>query len=302
MKITLLNYRKLSSAWLLILCCLLISDPISAQLLATNKFGQVRKKGKNPLLVKEALRELEKKYNITFGYEGQALDNLYVASDLWQQGNDLKTAVNALLSPLKLTYKQIKKDVFVIKLPKVSPAEGMIKDENPALSPEFSGNNPLNQLEARLKAIAFPVKGKVLDDKGESVPGVSVKLKGTSVGTVTDVNGEFSINAPDNKGVLVFSHIGFITKEVAINNKTVFEVTLETNNKELGEVVVVGYGTQEKKDVTGAVSVVKGSDIQNLPSGGAQQALQGRMSGERSEKWRSSGQCRLNPHQRSWNG
>ncbi|MFD1816605.1 TonB-linked outer membrane protein, SusC/RagA family [Pseudarcicella hirudinis] len=279
MKITLLNYRKLSSAWLLILCCLLISDPISAQLLATNKFGQVRKKGKNPLLVKEALRELEKKYNITFGYEGQALDNLYVASDLWQQGNDLKTAVNALLSPLKLTYKQIKKDVFVIKLPKVSPAEGMIKDENPALSPEFSGNNPLNQLEARLKAIAFPVKGKVLDDKGESVPGVSVKLKGTSVGTVTDVNGEFSINAPDNKGVLVFSHIGFITKEVAINNKTVFEVTLETNNKELGEVVVVGYGTQEKKDVTGAVSVVKGSDIQNLPSGGAQQALQGRMSG-----------------------
>jgi TonB-linked SusC/RagA family outer membrane protein len=122
------------------------------------------------------------------------------------------------------------------------------------------------------------VKGKVIDAKGEALIGVNIRLQGTNLGVTTDINGNFVINAPVN-GVLEFSYIGFEKKVVTVTGDQPLAITLVALPSALTEVVVVGYGTSKKIDVTGAVASVKGSDIQNLPVASAAQALDGRASG-----------------------
>jgi TonB-linked SusC/RagA family outer membrane protein len=131
-----------------------------------------------------------------------------------------------------------------------------------------------------LQAQDQQIRGRVTDAAGGSpIPGANVIIKGTETGTVTDINGEYRINVPANNNVLVFSFIGYDAMEEQINGRSEINVGLREGVTALSEVVVVGYGTQERKDVTGAVSSVKGSQIQNLPVAGASQALQGRAAG-----------------------
>lgn len=121
------------------------------------------------------------------------------------------------------------------------------------------------------------VKGKVTGEGGAPLPGASVVLKGTNKGTTTDAAGSFTISAPKG-AVLVISAISYTTKEVKITDASV-SVTLESSDKSLGEVVVVGYGTQRKKDVTGAVVSVNEKALREVPVANLQQALQGRAAG-----------------------
>ena len=131
-----------------------------------------------------------------------------------------------------------------------------------------------------LQAQDQQVRGKVTEASGGSpIPGANVIIKGTETGTVTDINGEYRISVPANNNVLVFSFIGYDAIEEEINGRSEINVGLLEGVTALSEIVVVGYGTQERKDVTGAVSSVKGSQIQNLPVAGASQALQGRAAG-----------------------
>jgi TonB-linked SusC/RagA family outer membrane protein len=123
------------------------------------------------------------------------------------------------------------------------------------------------------------VKGKVTDAaNGEALIGVSVGVKGTSTGTQTDVNGAFSLNVSSN-ATLVFSYIGYTALEVPINGQTSLSVKLQAQSSSLQEVVVVGYGTQKKIDVTGSVASVKGDDIAKQASVNPVSALQGKVAG-----------------------
>jgi TonB-linked SusC/RagA family outer membrane protein len=122
------------------------------------------------------------------------------------------------------------------------------------------------------------VSGTITDDGKLPLPGVSVSVKGVKSGTQSGVDGKFSINASAN-ATLVFTYLGFKTKEVSIGNSTNISVTLELSATELDQVVVVGYGTQKKRDVTGAVGSVSMKDIENVPVTRADQILQGRVSG-----------------------
>lgn len=123
------------------------------------------------------------------------------------------------------------------------------------------------------------VRGVVTDAAtNETLIGVSVKVKGTATGTQTDVNGAYAINVPAT-ATLVFSYIGYGSKEVLVNNQTTLNVKLATATNVLEQVVVVGYGTQRKSDVTGSVSRVKGEDLARQPVLAATQALQGRVAG-----------------------
>ena len=122
------------------------------------------------------------------------------------------------------------------------------------------------------------VKGVVKDDQGNALPGVSVKVKGTSKGIATDNGGNYTIAAPSN-GTLQFSSVGSVSQEQSINNRNEIDVVLVATSKSLNEVVVVGYGTQRKSVVTGAISSVKAKDLENVPNGRIEQALQGRVSG-----------------------
>ncbi|HET8829988.1 MAG TPA: TonB-dependent receptor plug domain-containing protein, partial [Pelobium sp.] len=123
------------------------------------------------------------------------------------------------------------------------------------------------------------VTGKVTDaNTGETLIGVSVAVKNSTSGTQTDLNGNYSISAPGN-GTLVFTYIGFTTLEIPINNQTTVNASLELSNQSLNEVVVIGYGTQRKRDLTGSISSVSGEDIAKSPNTNPVSSLQGRVPG-----------------------
>ncbi|MEJ0030091.1 MAG: carboxypeptidase-like regulatory domain-containing protein [Bacteroidota bacterium] len=124
------------------------------------------------------------------------------------------------------------------------------------------------------------LSGKVTAaEDGSPMPGVSVVVKGTNSGTVTDIDGQFKINAPTGSETLIFSFIGFQTQEVAIANRTVVDVPMTADIQQLNEVVIVGYGTQIKQDLTGNIASVKGDELKNIPVPNFTQGLQGRAAG-----------------------
>lgn len=134
-------------------------------------------------------------------------------------------------------------------------------------------------IENQIKALAITVTGKVTDENGGPLPGVSVRVKGTTVGAVTDDKGNYTINSPDENSTLVFTFIGFTSQEIAVSGQSVINVVLAEKASELDEVVVVGFGTQRRSDLTGAVGSVKGDDIKNQPARSVAEAVQGRVAG-----------------------
>ncbi|MFB0909073.1 MAG: TonB-dependent receptor, partial [Spirosomataceae bacterium] len=123
------------------------------------------------------------------------------------------------------------------------------------------------------------VSGVVSDNLGEALPGVSITVKGTTKGVVTSVDGKYDLQVSSANDVLVFSYIGYEPQDLKVGNQSVMNVTLSESAASLEEVVVVGYGTQRKSQLTGAISTVKAADIKDLPIANAQQALQGRVAG-----------------------
>lgn len=119
------------------------------------------------------------------------------------------------------------------------------------------------------------LKGTVVDEKNEPMIGIGIVVKNTTIGTATDLDGKFSITVPDSKSVLVFSFIGYRTQEITVGSQKELHVTLKEDLQLLDEVVVVGYGTQKKVNVTGSVSVVNPDIIENRPITNVSQALQG---------------------------
>lgn len=123
------------------------------------------------------------------------------------------------------------------------------------------------------------VSGKVTSaEDASSMPGVSISEKGTSNGVITDEDGNYSISVGPN-AILVFSFVGTISQEVSVGSQTIVSVALASDTKLLSEVVVVGYGTQQKVEVTGSIASVKGKDIQNVSVSSFDAALQGRVVG-----------------------
>ena len=122
------------------------------------------------------------------------------------------------------------------------------------------------------------VSGTVLSESGEALIGVAVIIQGTTIGTITDIDGNFNMEAASDN-VLEISYVGFQTETIPVNGQTNFDVILKVDSKVLDEVVVIGYGTVKKSDVTGSVSSIKAEDIQAFPVLNAGQALQGRAAG-----------------------
>lgn len=123
------------------------------------------------------------------------------------------------------------------------------------------------------------VAGTVTDETGEPLIGVSVAIKGTTTGTLTDLDGKYMIKVPRENTVLVFSYVGFTNKEIVVGDKSNIPVVLASSTSDLDEVVVVGYGVQKKKLVTGATTQVKGDDISRLSTVSVMSALSGQTPG-----------------------
>ena len=123
------------------------------------------------------------------------------------------------------------------------------------------------------------VSGVVQDKSGETIIGANVLVKGTANGAITDLNGKFTISGVSTNGTLVVTYIGYVSKEIAVKNQTNFIITLEEDSRALEEVVVIGYQTVKRKDLTGSVASVSGKQIAAMPVANAAQALQGKLSG-----------------------
>jgi len=123
------------------------------------------------------------------------------------------------------------------------------------------------------------VSGKVTDDTGEALPGVNVLIEGTSKGTVTDIDGNYSIALEAYENVLVFSFVGFVTQRIDVGTRSTVNVAMEEDIASLEEVVVIGYGTEEARDLTSAISTLKTEEITTTPNSNPMQSLQGKIAG-----------------------
>jgi TonB-linked SusC/RagA family outer membrane protein len=134
-------------------------------------------------------------------------------------------------------------------------------------------------LNTEVTAQQQQISGTVISgEDNEPLPGVNILIKGTTRGVISDLDGRYSIQAEANE-TLVFSFVGFVSKEFFVGNRSNINVTLDPDSKILGEVVVVGYGSQTKGDLTGNIASVKGTDLATIPVPNFQEALQGRMAG-----------------------
>jgi TonB-linked SusC/RagA family outer membrane protein len=124
------------------------------------------------------------------------------------------------------------------------------------------------------------IRGTVTDgETSESLPGVNVVVKGTTIGTITDIQGQYTLSVPQNANTLVFSSVGYSAEEVGINNRSTIDLTMMPDIQSLSEVVVVGYGTQEKRDVTAAIASLDQEQISKIPVASGVQAMQGQVAG-----------------------
>jgi len=137
----------------------------------------------------------------------------------------------------------------------------------------------LSFMGVAVTAQTYEINGTVTDISGAPLPGVTILVKGTAKGASTDFDGNFTINNVEQGEILVFSYIGFTTKEITVNNADNLSVVLTEDTQSLDEVVVIGYGTQTKKEITGAVTVVGSETIEKLKPTQVEQALQGQVAG-----------------------
>ena len=137
----------------------------------------------------------------------------------------------------------------------------------------------LSLLTANVYAQNISVRGVVLDDMNEPLPGANVYIKGTSKGTMTDIDGKFTLQVPNSKSILVISYIGYKDKEITVGKQQDLKVVLESNSELIDEVVIVGFGTQKKINLTGSVSSVSAKELEERPQPNVQNMIQGKIPG-----------------------
>lgn len=126
----------------------------------------------------------------------------------------------------------------------------------------------------------FLVRGAVTDQSGTPLPGVTISLKGSpSTGTVTDSKGNYMLSIPDQNGTLVFSFIGYTTEDIPVNNRAEIDIVMKASVSSLNQLVVIGYGTQKKQDVNGAISEITSKDFANYPQASIDQMMEGKIAG-----------------------
>ncbi|WP_144605842.1 SusC/RagA family TonB-linked outer membrane protein [Algoriphagus algorifonticola] len=231
-------------------------------LLANNGNAQIKAIDEVPIKlelqnasVTEAFSKIEKASGFNFVYTSREVKNIESIS--LSSNGSLYDLLVIFSEQTGLTFKQINQNIHV----RVNPS------------------NTINDPVSIEKIPAEVVTGVVLDDSNLPLPGVSVLEKGTTNGTVTDLDGKFTLNVNSSESVLIFSFIGMLTKEVMVGERRNLTVTMESDTKSLEEIVVVGYGTVKKSDLTGSVGVVGSDELLQAPVTNALQGLKGKVAG-----------------------
>nr|WP_293841559.1 SusC/RagA family TonB-linked outer membrane protein [uncultured Arsenicibacter sp.] len=211
--------------------------------------------------VKNVLRAIEKAANVRFSYSPQVVPARMLVS-MRVQNSTLKQVLEKLLSPSKVSYSVAGEQIILARTAEAPITIQLGEVEEPV-------DVPLDRT----------VTGVVTDEKGEKLPGVSVVLKGLTRGAVTDETGTYRLSIPDGPQTLVFSFVGFVSKEVAVTNQSTVSVQLVTDVKSINEVVVVGYGSLNRKEVTSAVTHLSSADLLRVASNSPLMAIQGKVAG-----------------------
>jgi TonB-linked SusC/RagA family outer membrane protein len=213
--------------------------------------------------LEEVLELIQEKTLFNFTYNQKVVrDNNQLTFSFPE--SDLKEVLQHLAQVTSFEFKRVNKTIYV------KPVLLSRDTANSLSDPVSDSYNP--------EKVFIPIKGTVLDEEGNPIPGATVIIEGTTTGTVTDIDGNFSLNA-DPGAVIKISFIGYKSETITVGNQTSFSITLEDDQAALDEVVVVGYGTQKKDDVTGSVSSVNQKAIKNLPVSTLDQKMVGQAAG-----------------------
>jgi TonB-linked SusC/RagA family outer membrane protein len=279
-----------SRSAVLVLACLWVADGFAQAMAAQVSpvspvaFGQ---DGKRITLLR-ALEDLKARHHISLLFERKNVEGKTVDPAAYETAASADEALTQLLKDTGLQHERIEETVFVVRTQRekkardgqknrlktgaVSPA----RPDGPRLPGAATPDSAAGPAEARAEVT---VSGTVQSDQDEPLPGVSVVVKGTQNGTVTDNEGKYRLTVPDGAAVLVFSFIGYVTEEVPVGNGSTIDVRLLSDVKTLSEVVVVGYGTQERREVTGSIASVKAAELERNINADVTTALQGRAAG-----------------------
>jgi len=251
---------------LLLACVLLTFQPATSQssdhLLSFSDLPEQKSYIEQGTDLSEALSILEDRYNVNFLYRSQLLNQKELAStELLTPGRELSDVLQGVLRDSDLTYRQIENRTIGITSIALPEAEEAFQQE---------------------------VSGQVTDaTTGETMPGVNVAIDGTTRGTVTDVDGNFSLTVRNSDDVLVFSYVGYATQSIEVGNQSTINISLEQDMGRLDEMVVIGYSAVRKSSLTGAVQKIENTTLDQVPVGRPEQALVGRLSGVNISQTRS---------------
>lgn len=209
------------------------------------------------------LKNIEKLADVKFTYRPDLVREAG-RQNVEAENRKLGELLDEILRPLEIKYRIVRRQVILTKI-----------ENNQSVIPAIEPLKPRQAADRELT-------GKVLDEKNTGLPGVSVVIKGTQKGTTTDIEGNFKLSATEQEltnAVLVFSFVGYQGQQVPVGSAGTITVTLTPEDRSLNEVVVVGYGTVKKSDLTGSVAQVKAEQINAFPTSNALQALSGRAAG-----------------------
>jgi len=202
--------------------------------------------------IEQVFKEVERNSNFSFLYKIGLIDGNKKVS-LTVKGATVETILDQLLEGSGVDYRVLENNLVILMK---------------------AGDKALQQIMQ-----SFTVTGTVTDESGEPLPGVTVLVKGTMTGTATNVDGSYSISVASEETVLVFSFVGYATQEILVGNQRAINVTLSEDARQIEEVVVIGYGTAKRRDLTGATGRVNASEIQNKPSNNVMDFLRGTVAG-----------------------
>lgn len=247
----------LRKIWMIMKVTVLVFFLAITQMMAVNVYSQDTRLSLSmkSVAIKDVLSKIEESSEFVFLYNSKLIDvNRTVSIDFKDQ--KINEILNKLFSDSNVAFQVVDRQIVLT---------------NKAEQEMFTGQGTTQQQKT--------ITGKVSDSSGSNLPGVSVVVKGTTTGTITDFDGKFVLgNVPANS-TLQFSFVGMKSKEVKLGNESTLNVTLEEETIGLDEVVAIGYGTVKKSVVTGAISSIKSEDLANSSNSRAEQALQGKTAG-----------------------
>ena len=279
---------KMNSAmWLLALLVIFLTPPPSMAKATERLTDELQD-------LTKILEDFGRKYEVFFSFEEALLKGVKVDFDFHQE-EPLSLAIDRLLSQTDLYYEAFDNKYFVIFQKTKSAKKGAAKvlrkfrqienlQQTTSLSVQQMSATPKDNLRSVVNAVVMLkedriITGIVKDEQGEPLVGATVVLKGTNVGTATDIDGTFTLSVADDAQILVVSYTGYSTQEISIANQTNVEVTLSSDLATLEQIVVTGYGTQKKSNVSGSIVSVGADEIARVQTPTFDAALQGKVPG-----------------------